>query len=55
MKFQTFRAETIVSAIAATAAYQNESTGPDESQFAMLKKLELPAKGTKPSHSVAAT
>lgn len=40
VKFQTFRAERLVSAGARTAAYQRANTGED-SQFAMLRRLEL--------------
>jgi N,N'-diacetyllegionaminate synthase len=39
VKFQTWRTEKIVAAGAPMAAYQ--STGPEEDQFALLKKLEL--------------
>jgi N,N'-diacetyllegionaminate synthase len=41
VKFQTFRAENVVSRGAPKAAYQLRSTDPAESQFEMLKKLEL--------------
>ncbi len=41
VKFQTFRAKNIVTRQAAKASYQQESTANDESQFAMLKRLEL--------------
>ena len=41
VKFQTFRAERLVSRAAAKARYQRETTDPGESQFDMLKKLEL--------------
>ena len=41
VKFQTFRAETLVSADAPKADYQKEATGTAESQFTMLKRLEL--------------
>lgn len=41
VKFQTFRAEKIVTATSPKAAYQMEVTDKAESQFAMLKKLEL--------------
>lgn len=41
VKFQTFKAERLVTPDAAKAAYQVETTGAAESQFAMLKKLEL--------------
>lgn len=42
VKFQTFRAEKLVSKKAKKAAYQVANTGNDESQYEMLKKLELP-------------
>ena len=42
VKFQTFKAETIVSPSAKKAAYQSKNIGDDDdSQFQMLKKLEL--------------
>ncbi|MEO5349158.1 MAG: N-acetylneuraminate synthase [Magnetococcus sp. YQC-3] len=41
VKFQTFRAAELVSPTAAKAAYQQRTTGADESQFAMLHALEL--------------
>jgi len=43
VKFQTFKAENLVAASAPKAAYQEKTTGKDESQFEMLKKLELSA------------
>jgi N,N'-diacetyllegionaminate synthase len=43
IKFQTFRAEEVVSPSAPKAAYQKESTGTAESQLEMVKKLELSA------------
>jgi N-acetylneuraminate synthase/N,N'-diacetyllegionaminate synthase len=42
VKFQTFKAEEIVTSKAPKADYQLGSTDPKESQFSMLKKLELP-------------
>lgn len=42
VKFQTFKAEKVVTTTAAKAKYQIENTGTDESQLEMLKKLELP-------------
>jgi len=42
VKFQTFRADEIVTAKAPKAAYQLQVTDPSESQLAMLKSLELP-------------
>lgn len=41
VKFQTWKTENIVTAHARQAAYQTENTGVEESQFDMLKKLEL--------------
>lgn len=41
VKFQTFKAETLVSKSAKKANYQKVSTDVEESQFDMLKKLEL--------------
>ena len=42
VKFQTFTAERLASASAPKADYQLQTTDSTESQFAMLKKLELP-------------
>ena len=41
IKFQTFKSEKLVSKSAKKAEYQHENTSTDESQFEMLKKLEL--------------
>jgi N-acetylneuraminate synthase len=41
VKFQTFKAENIVTKNAAKAEYQVRETGSQESQYDMLKKLEL--------------
>ena len=41
VKFQTFKAERIVAANAPKAGYQKETTGSDESQLEMVRKLEL--------------
>ena len=41
VKFQTFKAENLVTPAAVKAKYQVENTGTNESQFDMLKKLEL--------------
>jgi len=43
VKFQTFRAETLVRADTPKARYQVENTGHDGGQLAMLKALELSA------------
>ena len=40
-KFQTFTAENLVTRNAAKADYQKQTTNADESQLAMLKRLEL--------------
>lgn len=42
VKFQTFKAEKLVSKSAQKAAYQVENTEEDGSQFNMLKQLEIP-------------
>ena len=42
VKFQTFRAESLVVPETAKADYQKDLTGAGESQLEMLKKLELP-------------
>jgi N,N'-diacetyllegionaminate synthase len=41
VKFQTFKTEQLVSKSAEKAAYQKETTDARESQFEMIKKLEL--------------
>lgn len=41
VKFQTFRTEEVISTRAEKAEYQKASTGTDESQYEMVKKLEL--------------
>ena len=41
VKFQTFKAEELVSVFAPMAKYQKENLGKTDSQIAMLKKLEL--------------
>jgi len=41
VKFQTFRADRLVTATASRAEYQIVNTGTNESQFEMLNKLEL--------------
>lgn len=42
VKFQTFQADTLVTKTAVQAAYQRQNIGKQESQYAMLKRLELP-------------
>jgi len=44
VKFQTFKAEEVVTKDAEKARYQKETTGAQESQFEMIKKLELSEK-----------
>ena len=44
VKFQTFRAEALTSEDAEKAAYQKETSGENETQYEMLKRLELPQK-----------
>ena len=41
VKFQTFKTENLVSKNAQKASYQKETTHREESQFDMIKKLEL--------------
>jgi len=41
VKFQTFKAENVLSKHAQKADYQKQTTDADESQFDMIKKLEL--------------
>jgi N,N'-diacetyllegionaminate synthase len=41
VKFQTFKAAKLVTKSAARADYQNDNTGDEDSQYEMLKKLEL--------------
>ena len=41
VKFQTFKTESLVTTDAIKAKYQQDTTDRDESQFSMLKKLEL--------------
>lgn len=48
VKFQTFRTEKLVSAYAPKAEYQKRQTAKNETQFEMIKKLEL----DKASHKV---
>lgn len=44
VKFQTFKTENLVSKIAQKADYQKQTTDSQESQFDMIKKLELDIK-----------
>ena len=45
VKFQTFKAENVVSRLADKAEYQKKTTGADKSQLEMIKKLELSFEG----------
>ena len=47
VKFQTFKAETLVTQTADKAEYQKEIMNTDESQFEMINKLELDGKAHK--------
>ena len=47
VKFQTFKAENIVTKHSHKANYQTEATSENESQFDMLKKLELDSQSHK--------
>lgn len=47
VKFQTFRAEELVTETAEKAEYQKETTNSEESQFEMIKKLELTGRDFK--------
>ena len=42
VKFQTFKADEMITVDTGKASYQQSNTNPIETQFAMLKKLELP-------------
>ena len=44
IKFQTFKAEKLVTKKSPKAKYQLKTTNSEESQYSMLKKLELPTK-----------
>lgn len=45
VKFQTFSADRLVTEDARKAAYQERTSGGEETQHAMLKRLELPEEG----------
>jgi N-acetylneuraminate synthase/N,N'-diacetyllegionaminate synthase len=45
VKFQAFKAENVVVKDAEKAEYQKETTGSEESQYGMIKKLELTEEG----------
>ncbi len=48
VKFQTFKAEKVVSSVASKATYQKKNTeNTEESQLEMIKKLELKSEGFK--------
>lgn len=42
IKFQTYRTEDLITRHVDKASYQKENTGAEESQYEMLKRLELP-------------
>lgn len=48
VKFQTFKAEEVVTGVAEMAEYQKKNLGKSEPQAVMLRKLELPEKFYKP-------
>jgi len=47
VKFQTFKAEDVVTKTAEKAEYQKKTTGAEESQFVMIQKLELEERDLK--------
>jgi len=51
IKFQMFKAEGLVTAHAAKAEYQKETTKPAESQLEMLRNLELSSEAHRELHS----
>lgn len=53
VKFQTFKAELLVTDTAPQAAYQTRNIGKEESQFEMLKRLELPREWHAPLQAYA--
>jgi len=53
VKFQTFRAEDVVTKNAEKAEYQKETTGTQESQYEMIKRLELSEKDFVELHAYA--
>lgn len=50
VKFQTFRADKVVTSSAPKAAYQAETTGAGESQLDMIKRLELSPEAFRKLH-----
>jgi N,N'-diacetyllegionaminate synthase len=55
VKFQTFKADRVCSPAAPKAAYQQQTTGTEESQLDMGRKLELPFTVFQELHQYAAT
>lgn len=47
VKFQTFKAEKLISAAAPKADYQKETTGAAERQLEMVRRLEMPSEMTR--------
>jgi N,N'-diacetyllegionaminate synthase len=54
VKFQTFKAERVCSPAAPKATYQQQTTGTEESQLEMGRKLELPFAAFRELHRYAA-
>lgn len=55
VKFQTFKAEKLISAVAPKADYQKETTGATERQLEMVRRLEMSAEMTRAVASFAAS
>jgi N-acetylneuraminate synthase len=55
VKFQTFIAERLVTKVAQKAEYQKVTSGAEESQFAMLKRLELSEAMHRELHALCAS
>ena len=53
VKFQTFKAEEVVTKGAEKAGYQKKTTGSEESQFEMIKELELSERDFRELHDYA--
>jgi N,N'-diacetyllegionaminate synthase len=53
VKFQTFKAEEVLTRGAEKAGYQKETTSTDESQYDMIKSLELSGKDFKELYKLA--
>ncbi len=55
VKFQTFKAAKLISAVAPKAAYQKQTTGVAEPQLGMVRRLEIPPVMTREVAAHAAT